>query len=82
MKDRYSYGRGRFKTIGEGNELMWMIGNGIGGFSNHTITGGGAMSFHSYLVASLNPPVKRVSILTRTQEEVIINNRKYDSTKN
>lgn len=80
MKNRYSYGRGSFKSISEGNEIMWMIGNGIGGFSNHTITGGGAMSFHSYLVASLNPPVKRFSILTRTQEEVTINNRKYDLT--
>lgn len=77
---KYSFGRGSFKTISEGNELSWMIGNGIGGFSNHTIVGGGAMSFHSYLVASFNPPVSRYSVFTRTQEVITIGDRNYDLT--
>ena len=77
---KYCYGRGNWKTIDEGNELSWMIGNGIGGYSNHTAIGGGATAFHSYLVASLNPPVNRYSVFTRTQEEIIVGNRKYDLT--
>lgn len=80
MTKTYSYGKGSFKTIEEGNELSWMIGNGIGGYSNHTAIGGGAMSFHSYLVASLNPPVSRFSVFTRTQEEIIIGDEHYDLT--
>ena len=78
METKYTIGRGRFKTIEEGNELSWMIGNGIGGYSSSTVTGGGAMSFHGYLVASLNPPVMRQLIFTRTNEEVITPNGKYD----
>ena len=76
----YKYGRGMWKSIENGNELSWVIGNGIGGYANHTVAGGGAQAFHGYLVASLNSPVNRKMILTRTQEEIIIGNNKYDLT--
>ena len=76
----YKYGRGMWKSIENGNELSWVIGNGIGGYANHTVAGGGAQAFHGYLVASLNAPVNRKMILTRTQEEIIIGSNKYDLT--
>lgn len=80
MDKTYNYGRSSFKTIDEGNELNWVIGNGIGGFSNGTVAGGSAILHHGYLVAALNPPVNRYLILTRTQEEITISNRNYDLT--
>ena len=80
MEKIYNYGRSNFKTIEEGNELSYLIGNGIGGFSNSTAAGGSAILHHGYLVAALNPPVNRYLILTRTQEEISINNRNYDLT--
>ena len=80
MDKTYNYGRSSFNTIEKGNELSFLIGNGIGGFSNGTVAGGSAILHHGYLVAALNPPVNRYLILTRTQEEVTINNRKYDLT--
>ncbi|WP_195263576.1 MULTISPECIES: glycogen debranching enzyme family protein [unclassified Clostridium] len=80
MEKIYSYGRGSFKTIEEGNELSWMIGNGIGGYANCTVSGGSAMMHHGYLIAALNPPLNRYLIFTRTQEEVNINGRTYDLT--
>ena len=72
MEKTYSYGRSSFKTIEEGNELSWMIGNGKGGYANCTVSGGSAMMHHGYLIAALNPPVNRYLIFTRTQEEVSI----------
>lgn len=33
----YKYGRGMWKNIESGNELSWVIGNGIGGYANHTV---------------------------------------------
>lgn len=80
MGSIYSYGRSFFKTIKDGNELNWLISNGIGGFSNSTVAGGSALLHHGYLIASLNPPVNRYLILTRTQEEVEIKGRKYNLT--
>ena len=76
----YKYGRGMWKTIEQGNELSWVIGNGIGGYANHTVAGGAAQAFHGYLIASLNAPVNRKKILTRTQEQVIVGDREYDLT--
>ncbi|WP_139905767.1 amylo-alpha-1,6-glucosidase [Clostridium thermarum] len=80
MELTYKFGRGNWRTIEEGNEREWMIGNGIGGYSGHTIIGGGFRSFHAYLIASMNPPVERYSVFTRTQEQVIVEGREYDLT--
>lgn len=80
MSKDYKYGRSSWRTIEQGNELSWMMGNGLGGYSNHTVAGGGATCFHGYLIASLNAPVNRQLILTRTQEIVEVSNREYDLT--
>lgn len=80
MELTYRFGRGDWRTIEEGNEREWLIGNGIGGYSGHTITGGGFRSFHGYLIAAMNPPVERYSVFTRTQEQVIVDSREYDLT--
>ena len=76
----YKYGRGMWKTIEDGNELSWVVGNGIGGYANHTVAGGASQAFHGYLIASLNAPVNRKLILTRVQEQIIIKDREYDLT--
>lgn len=80
MSKEYKYGRSSWRTIEQGNEISWMIGNGLGGYSNHTVAGGGATCFHGYLIASLNAPVNRQLVLTRTQEIVEVSNREYDLT--
>lgn len=76
----YKYGRGMWKTIEQGNELLWVVGNGIGGYANHTVAGGSSQAFHGYLIASLNAPVNRKLILTRVQEQIFIKDREYDLT--
>lgn len=76
----YKYGKSVLKDINLANELIWCIGNGIGGYSNHTASGGASMLHHGYLIASLNPPVNRYLLFTRTQEEIEVNNKIYDLT--
>jgi predicted glycogen debranching enzyme len=80
MELTYKFGRGNWRDIEEGNEREWLIGNGIGGYSGHTVIGGGFRSFHGYLIAATNPPVERYSVFTRTQEQVIVEGREYDLT--
>lgn len=75
MELTYKFGRGNWRTIEEGNEREWLMGNGIGGYSCHTIAGGGFKSFHAYLIAAMNPPVERYSVFTRTQEQVIVDGK-------
>ncbi|MDR3594544.1 amylo-alpha-1,6-glucosidase [Clostridium sp.] len=78
MELKYRFGRGNWRTIKEGNEREWMIGNGIGGYSGQTIINSCFRSHHGYLIASLNPPVERSSILSKTQEQIIVDGREYD----
>lgn len=54
MELTYKFGRGNWRTIEEGQEREWLMGNGIGGYSGQTIVNSGFRSFHAYLVASLN----------------------------
>ena len=74
----YQYGRNAFRTIEEGIEREWVLGNGIGGFAGGTIIGANSRAHHSYLVAALNPPVDRLSILGKTQETIVIGNVEHD----
>lgn len=80
MSRAYVLGRNAWRTIEEGNEREWVIGNGIGGYANHSIPGGGFRMSHGYLIASTKAPVNRVLVFTRTQEEVTIGDRSYDLT--
>ena len=78
MELTYKFGRGNWRTLKEGNEREWMIGNGIGGYSGQTIINSGFRSHHGYLIASMNPPVERYLVLSRTQEKIIVDGREYD----
>lgn len=76
----YILGRSAWRTIEEGNEREWLIGNGIGGYANHSVAGGGYRMSHGYLVASAKAPVNRMLVFTRTQEQVTIGDTTYDLT--
>ena len=69
---KYRFGKGYWRTVEEGSEREWLLGNGIGGFSNCTVVGNLVRTQSSYLVASLNPPVDRVNILSKIKEELVI----------
>lgn len=51
MEKVYKYGKVSLNDINLGNEIMWHIGNGLGGYSNHTAEGGASMLHHGYLIA-------------------------------
>lgn len=80
MEKVYKYGKVSLKDINLANEIMWVIGNGLGGYSNNTAAGGASMLHHGYLIASFTPPVNRYLLFTRTQEEIKVNNKVYDLT--
>ncbi|MEF2966390.1 amylo-alpha-1,6-glucosidase [Paenibacillus sp. M1] len=78
MDRAYVLGRSMWRTLDEGNEREWLIGNGVGGYAGHSVPGGGFRLSHGYLVASAKAPVDRMLVFTRTQEEVEIGGETYD----
>lgn len=75
---KYTLGRSNWHTYEKGIEKEWLITNGIGGYSNQTVIGANARVHHSYLNVSLNPPSDRYTILSKTNEALIIENKEYD----
>lgn len=59
-------------------EKEWIITNGIGGFASSTIIGANTRKYHGLLVAPIIPPARRTLILSKLDESVEIEGRKYD----
>jgi len=56
----------------------WIITNGIGGFASSTIIGANTRKYHGLLVAPLIPPAKRTLIVSKLDESIEVDGRKYD----
>jgi predicted glycogen debranching enzyme len=55
----------------------WIITNGLGSYASSTIIGLNTRGYHGLLVASLDPPVRRILFLSKLEEEVEVGGRKY-----
>lgn len=66
----------------DGIEKEWLITNGRGGYSSSTIFGINTRKYHGLLVAPLTPPARRHLILSKLDESITINNKKYDLYSN
>jgi predicted glycogen debranching enzyme len=54
------------------SRLEWLETNGTGGFAMGTVSGANTRRYHGLLVASLKPPVDRVVVLAKVDEEVAL----------
>lgn len=61
-----------------GLEKEWIITNGIGGFASSTIIGANTRKYHGLLVVPIIPPARRRMILSKLDESIEINGRKYN----
>jgi len=55
----------------------WLVTNGLGGYASSTVLGVNTRKYHGLLVAAFNPPVDRRVLLSRLEEEIIVNNTTY-----
>jgi predicted glycogen debranching enzyme len=60
----------------------WLETNGLGGFSSSTITGLNTRRYHGLLVATTKPPVGRILLLSKLEEALIIDGRRYELSAN
>ena len=57
----------------------WIITNGLGGYAATTDLGGmNTRRYHGLLIAPLNPPRQRTLILSKVDESIEIDSKKYD----
>jgi predicted glycogen debranching enzyme len=55
----------------------WIITNGLGGYASTTIIGANTRGYHGLLVASLIPNLRRLLLLSKLEEEIIIDGRRH-----
>ena len=63
------------------NEVIdkeWIITNGIGGYASSTVVGANTRKYHGLLVAPIKANVKRTLFLSKIDESIEIDNKKYE----
>lgn len=60
----------------------WLETNGLGGFASSTIIGLNTRRYHGLLIAAITPPVGRLLLLSKLEETLIINGRRYELSAN
>jgi predicted glycogen debranching enzyme len=60
----------------------WLETNGIGGFSSSTILGLNTRRYHGLLTAATKPPVGRFVLLSKLEETLLIDGRRYELSAN
>lgn len=71
------YGK-KYMNLEKGLQTEWIITNGIGGYSASSIMGANTRRYHGLLIAPLTPPARRFVILSKVDESIIINEKKYN----
>src|SRR5438876_6241106 len=69
-------------NLAEANRCEWLESNGLGGFASSTITGLNTRRYHGLLVAATRPPVGRMLLLSKLEETLVIDGRRYELSAN
>lgn len=60
----------------------WLETNGLGGFSSSTIIGLNTRRYHALLTAALQPPAERKVLLSKLEETLVIDGKRYELSTN
>jgi predicted glycogen debranching enzyme len=60
----------------------WLETNGIGGFACSSAIGLNTRRYHALLTAALHPPAGRIVLLSKVEETLVIDDRRYDLSAN
>ena len=71
-----------FRDLDWANQHEWVLPNGLGGYAFSTITGAHTRRYHALLLAPLLPPVNRVLLVAKTEDELEAQGRCYPLSVN
>src|SRR5580693_841507 len=60
----------------------WLETNGLGGFASSTIAGLNTRRYHGLLVAATKAPLGRMVLLSKLEETLVLDGRRYDLSAN
>lgn len=62
--------------------LEWLETNGLGGFASGTVAGIHTRRYHGLLTAATKPPVSRLLLLSKLEETLVVDGRRFDFSAN
>jgi predicted glycogen debranching enzyme len=77
-----SFDRRMCANLNEALSREWLETNGLGGFASSTITGLNTRRYHGLLTAATKPPVGRLVLLSKLEETLVIDGRRYELSAN
>src|SRR5262245_42530568 len=77
-----SFAQGSCRDLSTALTREWLETNGIGGFSSSTIIGLNTRRYHGLLTAATHPPVGRLLLLSKLEETLIVDDRRYELSAN
>ncbi|MEK7400267.1 MAG: amylo-alpha-1,6-glucosidase [Candidatus Poribacteria bacterium] len=63
-------------------EKEWLETNGLGGYASSTIINVNTRGYHGLLVSALKPPLQRVLTLSKVEDTIIFNGKRYELSCN
>ncbi len=60
----------------------WIEANGIGGYASGTVSGAHTRRYHGLLVAATKPPLGRMVLLSKFEETLVIDGKRFDLSTN
>ena len=82
MQEMIEFGREVLATPEESLRREWLETNGIGGFASSTIWGMNTRRYHGLLTAATRPPVGRMVLLSKLEETVVVDGRRFEISTN
>jgi predicted glycogen debranching enzyme len=76
------FAKDTLKDLDAATSREWLETNGLGGFASSTITGLNTRRYHGLLTAATKPPVGRMVLLSKLEETLIIDGRRYELSAN
>ncbi|ONI45542.1 glycogen debranching protein [Candidatus Epulonipiscioides gigas] len=73
----FSYGCNDFKNKKRAEENLFLLTNGLGGYSSLTLANSLTRNDHALLMGTLKAPDVRINLVSRLDEEIIIGNKTY-----
>lgn len=70
------------QSLEAASQREWLETNGLGGFASSTIAGLNTRRYHGLLVAATQPPVGRMVMLSKLEETLIVDGRRFDLSTN
>jgi len=64
------------------SSLEWLETNGLGGYASSTVSGANSRRYHGLLVAAMHPPIGRTVILSKLEETLVMDDKRFDLNTN